>query len=135
MFTYEGLNWLAILVSTVVGFLIGGLWYGPLLGKAWMRAVGKTEEDLQGGGATPFVVSFFSGGATAVVLALIVNTLGLTTAGEGVLLGLYVGLGFIAAGMASDYSFCGWGVKLWVIQAGYRVVYSVVMGVILCLWR
>ncbi len=134
MFTFEGINWLAVLVSTVVGFMIGGLWYGPLFGKAWLKAVGKTEEDLTGG-AAPFVISFFTSAATAIVLALLVNALGLTTAGEGVTLGLAVGIGFIAAAMASDYAFCGWRMSLWVIQAGYRVVYSVVMGVILCLWR
>src|SRR5687768_6973121 len=34
------LNWLAIAASVVASFLIGGLWYGPLFGKAWMREHG-----------------------------------------------------------------------------------------------
>ena len=45
MLDLSGLNWLAILVATVAAFVLGGLWYGPLFGKAWMAALGKTEED------------------------------------------------------------------------------------------
>jgi hypothetical protein len=34
------INWAAILTSTVVAFLFGGLWYGPIAGKAWCKAMG-----------------------------------------------------------------------------------------------
>ncbi|MBA2459694.1 MAG: DUF1761 family protein, partial [Gemmatimonadales bacterium] len=27
---------LAVLVATLLGFVLGGLWYGPLFGRAWM---------------------------------------------------------------------------------------------------
>ena len=37
--------------------------------------------------------------------------------------------------MASDTAFCGWGLRLFIIQAGYRVVYSVVMGALLGGWQ
>ena len=42
-------NLLAILVAAATGFLIGGLWYGPLFGKAWMAEHGFTEEQLRAG--------------------------------------------------------------------------------------
>jgi hypothetical protein len=54
---------------------------------------------------------------------------------DGAVLGLYIGVGFIAAAMASDYAFCRWPKELFFIQAGYRVVYSVIMGAILARWR
>jgi hypothetical protein len=28
-------NLLAILVAAAAGFLVGGIWYGPLFGKGW----------------------------------------------------------------------------------------------------
>jgi len=37
------LNWLAIAASVIASFAIGSLWYGPLFGKAWARAVGFGE--------------------------------------------------------------------------------------------
>ena len=133
-FDYEGLNYLAILVVTIAGFLLGGVWYGPLFAKAWMAEVGKTEADLKGGPA-PFVISFVTAFVTAVVLAVLVNTMGISTAGDGIALGLYAGLGFIATGMGSDMAFRGDSVKLWAIQSGYRVAYSVIMGWVLAVWR
>ena len=135
MLSFDGLNLWAVLTATVVAFVLGGLWYGPLFGRAWLAAVGKTEEDLKGGSSTPFVLSFFTAGATSLLLAMLIGALGVESLADGATLGLFCGLGFIAASMASDYAFCGWGSKLWVIQAGYRVVYSVLMGAILGAWR
>ena len=36
-----------VLGGAVLVQLIGALWYGPLFGKLWMRAWGKTEADLK----------------------------------------------------------------------------------------
>ena len=135
IFDADGVNWWAILVATAAGFMLGGVWYGPLFGKAWLRAIGKKEEDL-GSAAGPLVLSAFTAFATALLMALLINTLGtVETWLEGALLGLYIGIGFIAAAMASDYAFCRWPRELFLIQAGYRVAYSVIMGVILAAWR
>ncbi len=134
MLDFSGLNWLAILVATVAAFLLGGLWYGPVFGKAWLRAVGKKEEDL-GNPTTPMVLSFFTSATTSIVLAGVLSLMAAPDILDGLVLGLLVGVGFIAAGMASDYAFCGWPRALFFIQAGNRVTYSVIMGTILAAWR
>ena len=130
----EFINWWAVLVATALAFVLGGLWYGPIFGQAWMQAIGKTEQELQPTPA-PFIISFFTALLTAIVLAWLVKSLGITGWVEGAWLGLIVGVGFIATAMASDSAFCGWGVKLWAIQSGYRVLYSVIMGAILGFWQ
>ena len=127
-------NWWAIFTATALAFVLGGLWYGPLFGAAWLDAIGKTEADLEPS-ATPFVVSFFAALLTAVVLALLLVPLQVDGWLDGALLGLFVGVGFIATAMASDASFCRWGLKLFLIQSGYRVVYSVLIGGILGYWQ
>lgn len=127
-------NWWAIATATALAFVLGGLWYGPLFGAAWLEAIGKTEADLQPS-ATPFVVSFFAALLTAFVLAVLLSALGISGGVDGAIMGLWVGIGFIAAAMASDASFCRWGLKLFLIQSGYRVVYSVLMGGILGFWQ
>ena len=128
------LNYWAIGVSTLAGFALVGLWYGPLFGSAWLNAMGKRAEDLTPS-ATPFVVSFFTALLTALVLAGLIRSLGITGMIDGMLLGLITGVGFIAAAMASDTAFCGWGMRLFLIQSGYRVSYSIVMGAVLGAWQ
>ena len=127
-------NWWAILAATALAFLLGGLWYGPLFGAAWLEAMGKTEADLEPS-ATPSVVSVFAALLTALVLALLLAPMQVSGWLDGAVLGLWVGLGFIATAMASDASFCRWGLKLFLIQSGYRVLYSVLMGGILGYWQ
>src|SRR5438309_9731755 len=38
---------IGVIVATTVSFVIGGSWYGPAFGKAWMAALGKTEADTE----------------------------------------------------------------------------------------
>ena len=40
-------NWIAVIGAALAGFLVGGIWYGPIMGKRWMGAVGLTEEQVQ----------------------------------------------------------------------------------------
>ena len=134
MLEISGLNWLAILVATLAGFALGAVWYGPLFGDAWLSAIGKTADQIQPSPA-PFVISFFTALITAIGLAMLINALDISTLGGGVMIGFFVGIGFIATAMASDAAFGDTGLNLWLIQSGYRVLYSVVMGAILAVWR
>ena len=133
MLDFMGLNWWAIIVATAVAFALGGLWYGPLFGKAWLAAIGKTEDDIQPS-AEPFIVSAVAALATCIVVAALMRMLDMTGLVNGLAFGFFTGVGFIAAAMASDTAFCGWGWKLWAIQAGYRVSYSILMGGIIGIW-
>lgn len=134
MLDFAGLNWWAVLAATVVAFVIGGLWYGPLFYKAWLTALGKTEDELPPT-PVPFIISFFTALLTSIVLAALINTLGINTLAGGLTIGALIGIGFIATSMASDSAFCRWGVPLFAIQSGYRVFYSIVMGGILAAWQ
>ncbi|OIO63207.1 MAG: hypothetical protein AUJ47_06425 [Candidatus Marinimicrobia bacterium CG1_02_48_14] len=43
---YEAsVNYWAVLVSALVFFGLGALWYGPLFGKSWMKAMGINPDD------------------------------------------------------------------------------------------
>lgn len=44
------INPIAIVVAAVAALVIGAIWYNPkVLGNAWMRASGMTEEKMKGG--------------------------------------------------------------------------------------
>ena len=42
------INFLAVIVSALSSFLIGGLWYSPaLFGKSWMKEAGLSEKETK----------------------------------------------------------------------------------------
>lgn len=134
MMNYEGLNYLAVLVMAVSGFVIGGIWYGPIFGKAWMAGRKLRPEDLKSP-AVAYTVGFVATFILAHTLALLVNTLNLTSAGDGLVLGLYAGLGIIAMSMAVTYAFNRFSAGIFAIEAGYWIVLCLVMGAVLAVWR
>ena len=129
----QSVHWLSVLVAALSGFVIGGLWYGPLFQKPWMRLTGMSKEKgaqgsmpLTFGGA--YVLNLF--GAFAIAMLL----------GEqhGVLLGLHAGafaaLFFIATALGVIHLFEQRPFKLWLINAGYQVVNFAAMGAIVGAW-
>ena len=71
----------------------------------------------------------------AFVLAVLISYTGVSTMLQGAILGFLVWIGFLATlGLTSQiYSMKPWSIYL--IDAGYQLVYSMVMGVILAAWR
>ena len=88
------LNWLAIIVATVITFVLGGLWYGPLLfGKAWLKENNLTEEDMKNGNNLKiFGFAFLWSFVMAFNLAMFLNQK-TTTASWGATAGFLAGFG------------------------------------------
>ncbi len=40
-------NWIVVLASGLVPLVVGFLWYGPLFGKAWMKAADMDQEKMK----------------------------------------------------------------------------------------
>ena len=128
------LNWFAIIVATILSFALGWLWFGPLFGKQWLESLGKTADDIEPS-PKPFIISAVTTLVTCFVMAVLIKCLGIESWFDGAVLGLAVGIGFIAASNYSDGAFCGWSMKLMTIQSSYRAVYSVIMGILLAIWQ
>lgn len=123
-----------VLVSTFVASALGALWYSPVLfGQAWLSAIGKTEDEL--GPAGPAIAgSTASCLVAAFSVEYLVRAAGAFSILKGLTVGALVGLGITAMAMLSDALFSGWGMRLYVIQAGYRVTYLLLMGAICGGW-
>lgn len=73
---FPHVNYLAVLVSGVVIFVLGGLWYSVLFKKPWIRLMGIPEEQMkEGSGAMPllFLMAFLCGLLTAYVEAIVIK--------------------------------------------------------------
>ena len=129
------LNWLAILLATAVYFAIGFAWYSLLFGNAWMRAMGKTAEELQGGAGPGYAIAVVGELISVIVLAVVMRAMGFTGLVEGALIGLLVSLGIHATSSGVEYIFSGRSVTLYLINVGYAVVALTIVGAILGAWR
>jgi len=135
MLDFASINYFAVIVSTLVAYFFGALWYSPFLfGKAWMRALGKSREELPAP-TLPMLIGFILTFLTALGLALIMNSMGATTLLKGILVGLVVAIAFIVTNTLSEYLYSGESMKLFWIHAGYRFVYILIMGAILGVWQ
>lgn len=45
--TLLDVNWRAVVLAALGGFLTGGIRYGTGMGKRWVSAVGRTEDNLK----------------------------------------------------------------------------------------
>lgn len=132
-------NYLAVLVTAVVIFVLGGLWYSPaLFARKWMALVGKTEDELKAGaGSMPlmYIMAFICGLLTSWTLAVILNHFVNLTALRGAMVGALCWVGFAGATSFATALFSGKPRQLWLIDSSYNLVSFVIAGVILALWR
>ena len=126
-----GLEAVGILAATVIGMAVGALWYSPMLfGNQWMQSIGKTPETL-GSSTLPMIGSVLASLLTAVGVAIIFSIVGVDSLATGISLGLTLGVLIIFPALLSDNLFCGWGVKLLLIQSGYRALSVLLMSIAL----
>jgi hypothetical protein len=127
-------NFLAIIVAAVVGFGIGPLWYGPLFGRKWMELNGITEQDAEGASALPFVVTFVGFFFLAYAIARIMFWAGYSGAWWGLVTGFFVWILIMAPLMLSQTLYQMGSVRAWWIDAAYRGVAALLMGLIIGVW-
>ena len=132
----SNINYLAVIVAALSTFLLGGLWYSPLLfGKAWMRANNFSEEELQTfSKARMFGWSFVFSLIMAVNLAMFLAAPN-TNVTWGITAGALAGFGWVAMATAIIGVFENRSWAYILINGGYMTVAFVVMGAIIGVWR
>ena len=137
-------NWLAILVAAIVIFVLGALWYSPVLfAKKWIALQNKTEEQMRAeaaGANMPlmYASAFLTAFITAWVMALVLWHIDLdvtVNAAHGALFGAILWLGFAATTSYATALFSGKPRQLWLIDSAYNLVSFVLAGIILAVWR
>jgi Protein of unknown function (DUF1761) len=136
---FAGINYLAVVVAAVAGWLVGAAYYG-VLANPWVAAHGKTMEAFKAEQAArkgtvhawlPFVLAFLAELVIAYVLAGMIGHLGVVTIRSAVISGLFVWGGFMVTTMLVNNAFAGGKYMLTVINAGHWLAVIVVMGIVI----
>lgn len=124
-------NWIAVIVAALTGFVVGGIWYGPVMGKKWVGAVGLSEDDVKNvnmgkvyGGALGFSL------LASWTLAHVDETYGQLSLGVMVMTALGVAIGFVIPAIGTNYLFSQKSRTLFLIDAGYWLLFYAAMGVV-----
>lgn len=134
---FAGLNYIAILIAAVAGWIAGAVWYMALANR-WMAAVGTTREQIDAakqrpGASLPFVFALAANVIMAWVLAGIIGHLGpgQVTVRNGVISGAFCWLGFVITTMLVNNSFAMRSRMLLLIDGGYWLLVLMLMGAII----
>lgn len=128
------INVLAVLVSALGSFLLGGLWYSPLMFlKPWLKASGQEDCEPRPHPPRVFAASFLFALVAATSFAVLLGREPPLV--ESLLRGLIVGVCFVGASFGINYQFSGRSLMLWAIDGGYHVAQFVVFGLVLGIWH
>ena len=126
----------AILVAAIIQWLLGALWYSPVLfAKPWMALLGIQKGSNSKGLAIGMISSFIGDLILSLVLAHVVLWSGAATFGWGAFIGFLAWLGFIAAPSFPQGIYENRPFNLFAINTGYWLVGLVISGGLLAVWR
>ncbi len=137
MIHLQTFNYLAILVSAVILWLLGAVWYSPaLFAKPWMELLAiKKGEGKQSSLIVGMVASFIGDLVLSFILAHIIIWAHATGFANGCVLGVLAWIGFIAAPNLPQGIYEGRPFKLFAINSGYWLVGLFIVGGLLGAWR
>ena len=132
---FAGVNYLAILIAAIAGWLAGAAWYMSL-GRMWAAALGMTPAQMEECRKrpyawVPFVLVFITNLVMAWTLAGILGHFGMLNARDGAITGALCWFGFVLTAMLANNAFAMRSPRLTAIDTGHYLVVLVIMGAII----
>ena len=138
------INYLAVLVSAIIIFALGGLWYSPaLFAKRWVALQNKTEEQMRAEAAAAnmpllYLIAFICALIQAWVLAMVIGHMSQVAemgVAHAAIFSALLWVGFAGSTSFASALFSGVPRQLWAINSLYNLVSFVIAGIILAVWR
>lgn len=135
------INWLEVLVAAVVIFVLGWLWYSPLLFmRPWMRLRGIDPDQAMAaaGGKMPLgkmAVEFLRCFVLALIVTRFAGLLGVTSVLIAIHFGLMIWIGFPVVLLVGSVIWDGVNWKVAAIHAGDWFVKLLVLSILATVWR
>jgi hypothetical protein len=132
------LNWLAVIVAALLYFLLGGIWYmPPVFGDRWTRSIGWDASEEESPGPAFYIAPAITAVIATIVVAMLAAATGSSTVGEGIVLGLLVGVGVAGTVLFTTGYFDPHKPQpmTWFgITAGYHAVGILIAAIIVAIW-
>jgi hypothetical protein len=130
----------AVIVATLVHFILGGLWYSPLLfGNKFIQLINWSPEKLRQvqseNHTKELVIAFVMSLILVYILANFVKYTKATNAIGGIQTAFWLWLGFVVTTQLPTVLFEGRSFGLFLINVGYQFVGCALAGAILAVWR
>jgi len=133
---FSSVNWLAIIVCVVLNVIAGFIWYHPaVFFKPWWRGIGKSDNESTNPSPMLYVWTLLAAFVEGVFVALLLGVMGSSTISSGLQAGFMIWLGFVAPTNLVNNLFGGRGFTVWAIESGNHLVYLLITGAILSVWR
>ncbi len=132
------LNFLAIAAGAVAYFLLGAIWYSPILfAKPWAKIVGMGMNDPNNrkGMVAMMVVSFVCFFILAVGMSFLSHALHLQTWVSSMRFGLLTGVCFGITVMSVGFIYEKRSMMLYVIDGVYHLIGSMIVAIIVTVWK
>jgi hypothetical protein len=135
--TLGELNWLAVIVGALAYWILGAIWYAkPVFGDVWTRASGVVIPEDQRPGPEFFVFPLIAEFLVTVAASMLAFATGSDTFGEGIALGIVLGIGVAMALEFVNAMFSGrpqpWAFFL--VTGGYHLVGVLIVSVVVSVW-
>jgi hypothetical protein len=140
------LNWLAIGAAAASSIVIGLLWYGPLMGNAWMKEMGLAADFTPDPALLKRSMLLMIIGALLTAIALAcgmeiarlsawIGATGAPNAAVGLSAAFFTWIGFYVPMLLSGVAWESRSWKWFGINAGYHFAALLAAGMILACWR
>ena len=129
------INWLPVLLGALAFFLVGAIWYGVLFSKAWQKAAGISDEQLQGGNmALIFGLTFL---AEVVIAMTLWHLIVRTGASDRAVMMMAIGFGatIMTPAIGINYLYLRKTLAHFLIDAGHFMVGMAAMGGVFLYFR
>lgn len=137
------INYWAVIVAAIVNFILGYLWFGPVFGKAWMKASGMQKpavideamkKSMMRGYAGTFVGSLLMSYALSHFILFAAAYMGGSLMMSGLITAFWMWVGFILPVTVGVVFWDNKSWKYWTVTYTYYLVGLLAMAAILSSW-
>ena len=127
------MQYLSVILATIACWGLGAVYYN-LLSKPWLKAIGKTEDEIDSSDFKPYIISFVAQLICIGVIDHIFARSGINSLMVGLIAGACIGAFIIGPWVFLHNAYEGKPMKLSVINSGYATLGLAAAGAVLGLF-